>query len=100
MNGTRVYCCKGTSHAKDSLNAARHIADAVDEAYPDARSVVVREMAEKDAYYVIRETEMPSSLIELGFVTNPTDAANMLDDTWCRTTAQAIAGGIDRFFTE
>ena len=100
VSGTRVYCCQGTSYAKESLNASRHIADAVDEAYPDARSVVVREMSVKEAYYVIRETKMPSTLIELGFVTNPTDASNMLDDTWCRTTAQAIAEGIDRFFTE
>ena len=100
VSGTRVYCCKGTSYAKESLNASRYIADAVDAAYPNARSVVVREMSEKEAYYVIRETKMPSSLIELGFVTNPTDAANMLDDAWCRTTAQAIAEGINRFFTE
>ena len=67
---------------------------------PNAKKTRVIEKDFEDAYYVIREAPVPSSLIEVGFVTNPTDAANMLDEAWRRTIAKGIAAGIDSFFAE
>ncbi len=51
-------------------------------------------------YYVIRFTQVPASLIEMGFVTNQDDAEHMLDDEWQNNFAKAIAEGISDFYTE
>lgn len=46
--------------------------------------------------YVLRRTRMPATLIELGFITNPGDAALMSEDP--QLFAQGIYNGINRYF--
>ena len=98
--GTRIYYAKGTSFTRKSKTAANAIQDAINEQLPNAKKSRVIEKEYDEAYYVIREAPVPSSLIEVGFVTNPTDAKNMLDEAWRRAIAQGIAAGIDAFFAE
>ena len=45
-----------------------------------------------------RETYAAASLIEIGFATNVSDAARMLDPEWQSLLAQSIADGIDDYF--
>lgn len=45
-----------------------------------------------------RETYAAASLIEIGFATNTSDAAKMLDPAWQSSLAQSIADGIDDYF--
>jgi N-acetylmuramoyl-L-alanine amidase len=45
-------------------------------------------------FYVIRRTSMPSVLVETGFVTGATDAANFQNPAHRRNLAQGIANGI------
>ncbi len=45
-------------------------------------------------FYVIRNTSMPSALVETGFVTGANDARNLASPAWRREMAQAIARGI------
>ena len=98
--GTRVYYADGTKFTKKSKSAASDITDAINDLLPDAKKTRLIEKEYDAAYYVIREAPVPSSLIEVGVVTNPTDAANMLDESWRRTIAKGIAAGIDEFFAE
>ncbi len=42
--------------------------------------------------YVLRRTNMPATLIELGFITNPADSALMANDPWLFATG--VANGI------
>ena len=49
-----------------------------------------RGMKARPGLYVLRKTEMPAVLVELGFITNPSDAARMRDDP------EAFARGIYR----
>ena len=100
VNGTRIYCSKGTIHSGESVKIAQMITDSINLAYPDAKKSMLKEMNRTEAYYVIRETKVPSALIEIGFVTNRTDAKKMLDDDWRCGLAQAISDGIVSFFTE
>ena len=100
VNGTRIYYSKGTEYVKDSGRAAEKIRAAVNHAFPDAKKTTVRAMENENAYYVIRHAAAPSSLIEVGFVTNPNDAKNMLDETWRASLAAAIAEGIADFFAQ
>ncbi len=50
-------------------------------------------------YYVIRYTKVPASLIELGFVTNESDAKKMLDEEWQKSMAASIADGLDAYYS-
>ena len=49
------------------------------------------------AFRVLRLPEIPSLLVELGYITNPTDVRNMLSPAWRRKVAGRMAGAIDRF---
>ncbi|MDA0866128.1 MAG: N-acetylmuramoyl-L-alanine amidase [Cyanobacteria bacterium] len=45
-------------------------------------------------FYVLRNTDMPASLLELGFVTGQNDAPFLRDPVWRENISQAIARGI------
>ena len=51
-------------------------------------------------FRVLKAPDVPSVLMELGFLTNPDDEANLTSATWRRATATAIARGVDAYFVE
>lgn len=51
----------------------------------------------QEGYYVIRETEMPSVLIEIGYMTNPDNEREMWKDDFQNRVAQAIVNGINEY---
>jgi N-acetylmuramoyl-L-alanine amidase len=51
-------------------------------------------------FYVLRNTDMPAILIELGFVTGDEDARNLSDPDYREILAQAIARGILEYVRE
>lgn len=68
-----------------------------------ARSIVdavVARLGSKDNgvrqanFAVLRRTNMPATLLELGYLTNPTEALNLNSPAWQRAVAQAIYDGI------
>ncbi|SFL85123.1 N-acetylmuramoyl-L-alanine amidase [Salibacterium qingdaonense] len=50
-------------------------------------------------FYVIRNTTMPSTLIELGFLTNTHDANRMKQSGYENKAAQAVVNGIDDYYS-
>jgi len=68
-----------------------------------ARSIVdsvVSRLGSKDNgvrqanFAVLRLTDMPATLLELGYVSNPTEALNLNSPAWQKAVAQAIYDGI------
>ena len=51
-------------------------------------------MTSSEAYYVIKHITAPSVLIEMGFITNESDASNMLSEEWRQKMAESVAAGI------
>lgn len=49
-------------------------------------------------FYVLRNNEVPSALIEMGFLTNPTEAARLTDDAYQNQLADGICNGIFSYF--
>lgn len=49
-------------------------------------------------FNVLRETNMPAVLVELGFIDHPSDLARMRTRQYQETASVAIADGIDRYF--
>ena len=80
--------------------AAAFIRDAIEDGIETtAVTQLVDSKEMEDASFAInRETKCASSLIEMGFCTNETDAENLQNPEWQRQMAEAIAEGIERFF--
>lgn len=59
------------------------------------RSVNIQDRGvHKARFYVLRHSDMPSVLVELGYVTGANDAAKLKDPSFRRQMAEAIARGI------
>jgi len=50
------------------------------------------------AFHVLKQTDTPSALVELGYMTNPGDMKRMRSRKWRRRIAGAIARAVTRFF--
>jgi N-acetylmuramoyl-L-alanine amidase len=53
----------------------------------------------EEEWFVVRNTRMPAVLVELGFVTNETDAALMRDEAYLKKLSEALYKGITDFIT-
>lgn len=53
---------------------------------------------EPATFYVLRNTTMPSVLVEMGFVSNADEAAKLQDDGYRNKIAQGIFNGIVKYF--
>lgn len=49
-------------------------------------------------YYVLRNTSMPSVLVEMGFISNPNEAARLSDRSYRNSIAQGICNGLAEYF--
>ncbi len=64
---------------------------------------VVSQLGSKDNgvrqanFAVLRLTDMPATLLELGYVSNPTEALNLNSPAWQKAVAKAIYDGIYQF---
>ena len=63
------------------------------------RNFLSRDPSRSAAFRVLRQPEVPSVLIELGFLTNEVDAKLMQTEDWQRRVASTLANGIDAFFS-
>lgn len=99
VRGTRIYypvdTPNSTKYDKEFASACKK---ALEKAFPDAKKVSLMEMVGENCYTVIYKTVVPSILVECGFITNKQDAANLLDETWQQSFAEALANGVDAFF--
>lgn len=51
-------------------------------------------------YFITRTTEMPSVIVEIGFITNPQEEKLLLDQHYQKKIAWAIYAGIVRYFAQ
>jgi N-acetylmuramoyl-L-alanine amidase len=62
-------------------------------------SVALRRFPVRQAdFFVLQAPDVPSILIELGFLSNDGDAANLMQSDWQQRTAEAIARGVSTYF--
>ncbi|MBQ3064808.1 MAG: N-acetylmuramoyl-L-alanine amidase [Clostridia bacterium] len=99
VSGMRIYLHQNDTMTKERNSATMALATNIANAFglmmgDSAPKPLVKDMTEDQAYYVIREIGVPSVLCEVGFVTNQTDAANMLDPAWREDAAKGIVDGV------
>lgn len=49
-------------------------------------------------FYVLRNSDVPAVLVEVGFLSNPDDRRKLVDPAYQARLAEAIARGVERFF--
>lgn len=59
-----------------------------------------RTNVEQAAFVVLKQADIPSLLIEAGYITNPTDARNLNSPSYQRQFASAVVSGITSYFYE
>ena len=101
--GTRIlYTDRSVSYKK--IKFAGYFEKAIEEfanLYDKMRKdVFVRSDKEESGYYlaVLRDTNMPSILIEMGFITNESDLRLFLNENWQHDIAYAIADAIEKAY--
>ncbi|MBB1490072.1 MULTISPECIES: N-acetylmuramoyl-L-alanine amidase [unclassified Paracoccus (in: a-proteobacteria)] len=73
-----------------SVDAARHLVAKMNEAGMVMHRVPIRGAA----FSVLKSPDIPSLLVELGFLTHPQDRANLFDPAWRQRVAEAMTDGI------
>ncbi|PLS15577.1 N-acetylmuramoyl-L-alanine amidase CwlD [Bacillus sp. M6-12] len=53
-----------------------------------------------DNIYILRNAKKPGALVEVGFLSNPEDRKNLMDDAYQESVAASIYTGILKYFTE
>lgn len=73
---------------------ATAINDALAAAFPDHPNRGVKAAN----FHMLRETNMPSALVELGFLTNPAEEREVVSPAFLNQAAGAIAAGVEKYF--
>lgn len=85
-----------TFHHPAASAASRSLAALVQQSIVAATGCTDKGVREAN-FFVLRETVMPSILIETGFLSNSIECGRLCDDTYQRQIAAAIAQGIDAY---
>ncbi len=80
---------------QDTQPRARALADALIAGMADSNIRMHRRPVQSGAFTVLRAVDMPSVLIELGFMSSPRDLANLQDSGWRARMAEAIADSLE-----
>lgn len=82
----------------DIAEDSQKLSQAIIHAYCEATGMNNRGVKIDDTMTGINWCEMPVTIIELGFMSNPTDDTNMQDDAYQQKMVDGIADGIDVYF--
>lgn len=79
---------------KLAIDLQRGMLGALNPKYKDVRDSGVKE----GPFWVLVGAQMPSVLIEVGFISHPQEASRLVDNEYVRTMARGMADGIERYF--
>ncbi len=101
VNGAMTIC----QTASNPYNAAyyaqsRKLSDCVLDAYVAATGFKKQYVWETDTMTGINWANVPSTIIEMGYMSNATDDANMSNETMQQQMVIGIANGIDNYFAQ
>lgn len=78
------------SHSEEGEEMAKVMQEAVRELDPDNH----REVKANDTYYILKRTEVPTIIVECGFLSNWEEAEKLVDEEYQEQTAEAVTKGI------
>ncbi len=91
-----LYTPKADNYMKGDQQT--HLARLVQDELIKATGTSNRGIKKRPNLVVIRDTKMPSILVETGFLSNPTEASKLNSDSYQDLVAEAIFKGIEKYF--
>lgn len=87
IHGAQVFYY---SHSDEGENAAKILQGALLEVDPEN----TRQAKANDSYYLLKRTEVPTIIVECGFLSNAEEAEKLVDEEYQQRLADAITQGI------
>ena len=87
IKGAQVFYHTITPEAED-------VASIVQEELRTVDPTNTRQIKENDTYYMLKNTQVPTIIVECGFLTNPDEAAKLTQEEYQDQLAQAICEGV------
>lgn len=85
---------------QDTAPRARALAEALITGVGEAGLRLHRRPLQSGTFTVLRAVDMPSVLIELGFMSNPRDLDRLRDPEWHATMAEALADALEAWYEQ
>ncbi len=79
---------------KLAIDLQRGILGTLNKSYSDVKDSGVRE----GPFWVLVGAQMPAVLVEVGFISNPTEAKRLVERRYQKKFALGMANGIERYF--
>ncbi len=101
--GSRIYYYDSSNKVKKiGGEIAELMGKAIEKNLPEDPDPVITDQSldPYNAFILCNQVNYPSSLVEIGFCTNPNDAGKMVRDNWQEQFAQSLADGINEYFEE
>lgn len=98
LRGFELYYCSDMPYASESLSALQSMQGVLADRFADRHARAIAYTWE-DGNIVNKYTDMPSILLEAGYATTPSDAADLQNEVWQNEFAQAVADGILQYLT-
>lgn len=104
-NPTLALCIHQNSYPDEKIKGAQVFYHTVTEEAEDVASMVqeelrlvdptnTRQIKENDTYYMLKNTKVPTIIVECGFLTNPEEAEKLTQEDYQNQLAKAICEGI------
>ncbi|MBQ2921749.1 MAG: N-acetylmuramoyl-L-alanine amidase [Tyzzerella sp.] len=87
IKGAQVFYHTITPEAED-------VASIVQEQLQTVDPTNTRQIKENDTYFMLKNTQVPTIIVECGFLTNPEEAAKLTQEDYQDKLAQAICEGV------
>lgn len=88
----------GNVYVSDIADECQTLSQCVLNAYCEATGMKNRGVKVNDTMTGINWSEIPVTIVELGYMSNPTDDTNMQDEAYQKKMVKGIADGIDAYF--
>jgi len=85
---------KTVASHKLAIDLQRGMLGSLNKYYKNVKDGGVRE----GPFWVLVGAQMPAVLVEVGFISNPTEAKRLVDDNYRKRMAKGMADGIERYF--
>ncbi|MBQ8626934.1 MAG: N-acetylmuramoyl-L-alanine amidase [Agathobacter sp.] len=82
----------------DKYESYRKLADCIIDAFAVSTGCIKREVWETDTMSGINWAQVPTTILEMGYMTNPEEDTLMATEEYQDKMVQGIANGIDKFF--
>ncbi len=83
-----------------TIEEAKNVASAVQEELLAMDSSNTRQIKANDTYYMLKNVNVPTIIVECGFLTNPEEAGKLTQEDYQNQVAEAICEGVVRWLND